>query len=238
MDIKEAYILGDNINEHWYYQAKSQAVQKLLSGISYRYILDVGAGSGFFAKELLRHPTAVAATCVDTSYTHEWQTTVANKPIHFMRTIAHTTADLLLLMDVLEHVHNDLELLCTYTEKIPRGSHVLITVPAFMFLWSGHDVFLEHQRRYTLTQIEGVVRKAGLKVERSCYFFGAIFPIAAAVRLARRGHTHNKTTGSDLRAYSPLINTVLSSVCKLELPLMSYNRICGLTALCLAYKPF
>ena len=50
-----------------------------------------------------------------------------------------------------------------YAAKVPSGAHFLVTVPAFRFLWSGHDVFLEHKRRYTLPEIEKTMRDAGLE---------------------------------------------------------------------------
>ena len=62
------------------------------------------------------------------------------------------------MMDVLEHVDNDAGLVRHYATKVPSGAHFLVTVPAFRFLWSGHDVFLEHKRRYTLAEIEQTMR--------------------------------------------------------------------------------
>ena len=50
-------------------------------------------------------------------------------------------------------------LLRHYAAKVPSGAHFLVTVPAFRFLWSGHDVFLEHKRRYTLAEIEATMRE-------------------------------------------------------------------------------
>ena len=52
-----------------------------------------------------------------------------------------------MIADVLEHVDDDLALLRQYAAKLGEGGRIVITVPAFSFLWSGHDVFLEHRRR-------------------------------------------------------------------------------------------
>ena len=54
----------------------------------------------------------------------------------------------------------------------------------FLALQGGHDVFLEHKRRYRLVEIEATLGDAGLKIVRGAYYFGLIFPLAAAVRLA------------------------------------------------------
>ena len=83
-----------------------------------------------------------------------------------------------------------------YATKVPSGAHFLVTVPAFRFLWSGHDVFLEHKRRYTLAEIEQTMRDAGLEVVRGAYYFGLVFPLAAAVRLATRGDDRTRAAAS------------------------------------------
>ena len=54
------------------------------------------------------------------------------------------------MMDVLEHVSDDVGLVREYAKRAKPGTRFVVSVPAFMWLWSGHDVFLEHHRRYTL----------------------------------------------------------------------------------------
>ena len=55
----------------------------------------------------------------------------------------------ILLMDVLEHVDDDVGLLRAYAEPARPGTRFIVSVPAFSWLWSAHDEFLEHRRRYT-----------------------------------------------------------------------------------------
>ena len=185
MDLKEIDILGSDIEGHWYYHSKARAMMRLLEGSTPSKILDVGAGSGFFSRHLLKHSAAEEAWCVDISYDTDFDSYEAGKAVYFRRSIGSLKADLVLLMDVLEHVDDDVGLLKNYKNKVPRNSRFLISVPAFQFLWSGHDDFLDHKRRYTLDQLEKVVRNAGLKVKHGVYYFGMIFPIAATLRLVR-----------------------------------------------------
>jgi hypothetical protein len=117
---------------------------------------------------------------------------------------------------------------------VPPGAHFLVTVPAFRFLWSGHDVFLEHKRRYTLGEIEQAMRRAGLEVVRGAYYFGAVFPLAAAVRLATR---RDATPRSSLKKHGAVTNVLLSAACTVELPFFPANRLAGLSAFVLARKP-
>ncbi|MCP1474969.1 2-polyprenyl-3-methyl-5-hydroxy-6-metoxy-1,4-benzoquinol methylase [Pseudomonas sp. EB276 TE3739] len=236
MDLKETDILGDSIDEHWYYCSKAAATRRLLGDIPIRRILDVGAGSGFFSHHLLTHTGACEAWCVDISYPADSSATTAGKPVHYRRGIDNIEADLVLLMDVLEHVDDDLGLLKSYVDKVPSGSRFLMTVPAFQFLWSGHDDFLEHKRRYTLAQFETLTRDAGLTVQRGAYYFGAVFPIAAALRLLPQA-SRDVLPQSQLKRHHPLVNTLLKTLCRLELPLMGMNRLAGLSVFVLARKP-
>ncbi|EJM34755.1 hypothetical protein PMI26_05556 [Pseudomonas sp. GM33] len=236
MDIKETAILGDSIGEHWYYCSKAAATRRLLGDAPIKRILDVGAGSGFFTHHLLTHTEAREAWCVDISYLADSSATTAGKQVHYRRGIETVDADLVLLMDVLEHVDDDLGLLKAYVDKVPSGSRFLMTVPAFQFLWSGHDDFLEHKRRYTLAQFETLARNAGLTVQRGAYYFGAVFPIAAALRLLPHGR-QGAVPRSQLKRHHPLVNNVLKTLCKLELPLLGMNRLAGLSVFVLARKP-
>lgn len=236
MDLKETDILGDSIGEHWYYCSKAAATGRLLGDAPIKRILDVGAGSGFFSHHLLTHTAAREAWCVDISYPAESSATTAGKPVHYRRSIDSVDADLVLLMDVLEHVDDDLGLLKSYVDKVPSGSRFLMTVPAFQFMWSGHDDFLEHKRRYTLGQFEALAGNAGLTVERGAYYFGAVFPIALASRLIPGG-ARGSAPRSQLKKHHPLVNTLLKTLCSLELPLMGMNRLAGLSVFVLARKP-
>lgn len=239
MDVKEENILGPEIVRHWYYVSKGRALRHFLSHVRNARLLDVGAGSGVFSRQLIDAGICEQATCVDPAYAEERSETYAGREISFVRRLLDPQHDLLLVMDVLEHVEDDVGLLRQYSATMPHGGSVLITVPAFQFLWSGHDVFLEHKRRYTLNQIEDVVARAGLKVVRSRYFFGFLFPIAAIVRLyaARRMRKGELAPRSDLRKSPGLINKALSFVHDFErATLFRFNRLAGLTIFCLAQR--
>ena len=236
MDLKEIDILGADIEHHWYYKSKANAMTRLLQGVASRKILDVGAGSGFFSRYMLTHTPAQEAWCVDTSYPEDSDKIESGKAIHYRRSVSAIDADLVLLMDVLEHVDDDVTLLKEYVRKVSNGSQFLITVPAFNFLWSEHDDFLEHKRRYSLGQLEEVVQKAGLTVKHGFYFFGVVFPIAAILRSVQQAGNNKGPTRSQLTKHHPIVNMLLQFLCNLELPLMRFNRAVGLTVFCLAEK--
>ena len=234
MDLKEEDILGSDIGRHWYYRAKAAALRAMVGGLRPQRLLDVGAGSGFFSRHLLSDGGAQSALCVDIGYERDRDESEAGKPVLYRRDCDQTDCDLVLMMDVLEHVDDDAGLVRHYAAKVPSGAHFLVTVPAFRFLWSGHDVFLEHKRRYTLAEIEQTMRAAGLEVVKGAYYFGLVFPLAAAVRLASRGDVQPR---SSLRKHGALTNSLLAAVCAAELPLFPLNRLAGLSAFVLARKP-
>ena len=78
------------------------------------------------------------------------------------------------------------------------------------------------------------MRDAGLEIVKGAYYFGLVFPLAAAVRLAARGEAQPM---SGLKKHGALTNGVLSVICAVELPLFPINRLAGLSAFVLAKKP-
>lgn len=236
MDIKEQNLLGDAVARHWYYKSKAAAVSQFLKGEAFTRILDVGAGSGFFSRHLLSTTDAEDALCIDPHYEREWDDDIGGKPIRFRRASHDYAADLVLLMDVLEHVDDDLALLAQYTHALVRGAKVMITVPAFPFLWSNHDIFLEHRRRYTIASLLPVVEQSSLKIVNVSYGFGLLFPLAGMVRLAKRLGGPASQPRSDLKVHHPMVNKALETLCTIERPFMAHNNLMGLSVFCLAEK--
>ncbi|HEX6831950.1 MAG TPA: hypothetical protein VF132_00340, partial [Rudaea sp.] len=112
----------------------------------------------------------------------------------------------------------------------------VISVPAFRFMWSPHDDFLGHKRRYTLAQIERVVRACGLELQASSYFYAAVFPAAFAVRMTHRLLRGSAAARSDLKTHSAPVAWLLHALCAGELALLPHNRWFGLTAFCVARR--
>ena len=238
MDIKEAGLIKGDIARHWYYRAKLAALRRITRDLDPVSLLDVGAGVGFYARAMLRDTALAQATCVDPGYQADHDETVADKPLLFRRHIDTTDADLVLMMDVLEHVPNDVDMVVDYVARARPGTHFIITVPTFMWLWSGHDVFLEHYRRYSLRQIEHALRAGGLRIERGCYFYGALLPLVAASRTTERLlHGGHRIARSQMRDHGATLNALFWTVCRLELPFFPANRLAGLTAFVRATKP-
>jgi hypothetical protein len=115
----------------------------------------------FFSKALLANGTISEAICVDIGYLDEWEERCGGHPIRYRQAVGEVAVDIVLMMDVLEHVHDDVGLVSDYAARVPHGTVFLVTVPAFQALWSAHDEFLEHRRRYSLKQAESVLTSGG-----------------------------------------------------------------------------
>lgn len=239
MDLKEENAIGGDPAAHWYYIAKGRAIKQLLSGAPIGELLDVGAGSGVFSKMLVGDGLAARAVCVDPNYEEEFLGARRSDKIAYVRAVETVDADTIMMIDVIEHVDDDVGLMRHYAEKAPAGARFLISVPAFQSLWSSHDEYLEHRRRYTLSGLQHAVRAAGLQPVTARYFFGVIFPAAAGLRVAerlfKRGAPPMK---SQLKKAPSWLNSMLIALHDGERKLLfPINRLAGVTAFCLAEKP-
>src|SRR3989449_2772319 len=104
-------------------------------------------------------------------------------------------ADAVLLLDVIEHLDDDVAALETARRALRPGGLLVITVPAYRWLWSGHDVALGHRRRYTARGLARLVERAGFHVVHASYFNTLLFPAVA------RSEEHT----SELQSRLPLV---------------------------------
>ena len=95
--------------------------------------------------------------------------------------------DAVFIFDVLEHVDGDDLVLKEIHRVLTPEGRLLITVPAFMFLYGRHsDVVSEHKRRYRRGPLARLLEETGFDVEYASYFNTVLFPPIAAMRLLRR----------------------------------------------------
>ncbi len=145
-------------------------------------VLDIGAGDGYFAARLAgRLPAGSQIVCFDPNYSpsHLRQLS-ADAPlcITFTADRPQGNFDLLLLLDVIEHVPDDRATLAEWVgAALNAGGRALISVPAFMSLFTAHDLALGHYRRYRLSQLCDVMTGCGLRLEaRGGVFHSLILP--------------------------------------------------------------
>lgn len=118
--------------------------------------------------------------------------------------------DLVCLLDVLEHVADDTAALARVRRLLKPGGRVLVTVPAYGWLWSAHDVAHQHHRRYSATQLRLRAEAAGLAVHRLGYFNSLLLPLIVLARVA--GRLTGRLGGSDAALPPAPINRLLGSI--------------------------
>lgn len=152
-------------------------------------ILDIGCGDTFVIEELSRRLSLSKIMAVDTAFDDEllllFNNQCKNKRIEFYKSIEHIkfnkekAVDIVLLLDVLEHIENDVNFLRSLLQYKYVGAETqfIITVPAFQRLYSAHDVFLKHYRRYNNSTLKICIHQSGLEISSLGYFFfSLLFP--------------------------------------------------------------
>jgi len=178
---------------HWWYRARREVVASLIERAiplpRAARILEIGCGTGHNLAMLGRFGT-VDAIEVDPAARGVAETRlgapVGDAPLPALPGIADDAYDLVALLDVLEHIEDDRAALRSIADKLRPGGHILLTVPAFPWMWSAHDVANHHFRRYTKATLRRAIADAGLRVERMSWFNSLLFPLAAASRVIGR----------------------------------------------------
>jgi SAM-dependent methyltransferase len=174
--------------KHWWWRARTEfivkALRELLSSGTPGQILDIGCGDGLFFDRLAEfgNVEGVESRAELVSATCPWRSRIHICPFdaNFQ---PHKTYSLILILDVLEHLADPLAALRQALGLLSPGGIVIITVPAFMTLWTNHDVLNEHLTRYTKRSLRAVAGQAGLRIRAERYFFHWTCP----VKLARHG---------------------------------------------------
>lgn len=117
--------------------------------------------------------------------------------------------DLIALLDVLEHVPDDLGSLKAIRGLLKPGGALVLTVPANKWMWSAHDVAHHHFRRYTKGELARLFRQAGYDIQLHSYFNTLLFPAVAAARLI--GKLRGNETADDAMPGNR-VNEILNKV--------------------------
>ena len=171
MDLLEDTTISLN---HWYYYTKYKILTKYLKLVpAHNRLIDIGAGSAIFSRLFLQNTSFVAADAVDINYDKDKknENVSIDKRLSFYTNMDRYNCDLILLMDLLEHIENDKSFLKDVVNKSEKGTVYFITVPAFNFLFSAHDIYLKHFRRYSRKALKSVVEEAGLEPIKIFYSF-------------------------------------------------------------------
>ena len=100
-------------------------------------------------------------------------------------TLPYDTYDFVLLLDVIEHLDFPSQVLSRLSFSTQKGGYLIVTVPAYQWLFSNHDVALDHRKRYTRNALKNEMPK-NLELIKISHFITILFPIAVGIRLFSR----------------------------------------------------
>ena len=205
---------------HWWYRAR----REILSDYLTRYgampqgarILEIGCGTGHNLPMLAQFGT-VEAIEIDPAAreiaSERLGRPVGDAPLPALPGIERGAYDLVAVLDVVEHIEDDVAALAAMKTLLKPGGKILIAVPAHQWLWSAHDVVNHHHRRYSKATLRAAIVAAGLTPAKLGYFNSLLFPLAAAARIA--GRVTGRDDSDDSPPAKPL-NTLFEKIFGLE----------------------
>lgn len=209
--------------DHWWFAARRRLIRSVLGRLPLPpapEILDVGCGTGIML-ETLSHYGTVSGFDPSPEAIRYSQLRLADKSLNARLEVGQLPDripftecfDLITAFDVLEHVEDHRGAVSSLQARLCPNAYLMITVPAFPFLWSGHDVYLHHYRRYTKASLLALFGGDGFQCVTCTYFNSLLFPPLAAVRLSKRYLSRgDKPPSSDLSPVSPVLNVVLREI--------------------------
>ncbi|HEX9924173.1 MAG TPA: methyltransferase domain-containing protein [Anaerolineae bacterium] len=231
----------DYIQNHWWFASRNRALNAVMGSIlldkpDFR-LLDIGCGAGNMIHHLSRYGQVkgleIDARPVQVAQQRGYDVDLfdATKPMPF----DDSSFDAVTALDVIEHNEDDLAILADSHRILKPGGHIVITVPAFMWLWSHNDDLNAHVRRYTAGELRQKMTQAGFKVRRITYNNFFVFPMAAALILLRRSadakpdlashHLDEAEYQVEMEPASPPVNAVLTLVGQVEAGLIRFVNL-------------
>lgn len=173
--------------EHWWYRARRSILERALA----RFIgptqrgLTAGVGAREEAELLSRFTNLVAIDIapMDPAFNVHGLATQADAA---RLPFADSSFDAVFLFDVLEHIEDDRRALSEFHRVLTEQGKILLTVPAFMFMYGLQDEISGHHRRYRRTALGQLLRESGFRVSYLGYFNSFLFPPIAAIRGLRK----------------------------------------------------
>ena len=204
---------------HWWYRARRDILHDLLVRAKLpptARILEIGCGTGHNLPMLGQFGT-VEAIEIDPAAraiaSERLGRPAGDAPLPTLPGIERGAYDLVAVLDVIEHIADDVAALRAIADTLKPGGRILATVPAHPWMWSAHDVVNHHHRRYTKASFRKAVAAAGLKVDGLGWFNSLLFPLAVGARFA--GKLMGKDDSDDSPPPGP-VNAVFEKVFGLE----------------------
>lgn len=175
---------------HWWFRGRARVIRSLGRGLAMPLypvvVVDVGSGPGGPARAVFPNHHLVAMDLSPLplrAYAAAESRVVADADWLPCR---EASVAAVCAFDVLEHLGDDRRALLEWRRALVGGGYLLLTVPAYRWLWGSHDVANGHRRRYSAAALLGLLTDAGFIVERLTYFNMLMLPAVAVVRWTER----------------------------------------------------
>ena len=191
MDAYEHQRMFEHEDRSWWFRARRQVIAAALDKAELpagARVADIGCGTGGNLPMLTRYGTVTGVEMSPLAAELARSRGLAEVAVGTAEStsLESDSFDLVTMFDVLEHLDDDMAGLAEVRRLLRPAGWFCCTVPAFMLLWSGHDVALEHRRRYRKAELVDRLEAAGLGPQLVSYTNVALFPPVAGVRLLRR----------------------------------------------------
>ena len=212
--------MAEHDSTHWWYTARRDVLHDYVA----RYaglpndarILEIGCGTGHNLPMLMQFGS-VDAIEIDPAAREiaakRLGKPVSDAPLPALPGIERGAYDMIAVLDVVEHIEDDVAALRAMRERLAPGGRILITVPAHQWMWSAHDVVNHHHRRYSKATLVKAITDAGLRPRKLGYFNSLLFPLAAGARLA--GRMTGRDDSDDTPPPAP-VNRLFEMIFRLE----------------------
>lgn len=208
--------------DNWWFRVRRNIIFKLFKEYNLgkeNKILDYGCGSGFLVGQF--QDKGYNAYGVDIS--KEAVNFGTNKGIRnlFQQNgikvnFPDNDFDVILAMDIIEHIEDDRSAIEEFKRLLKPGGHLIITAPAYQWLWGVQDEVAHHFRRYTMSGLTNTIkRSSNLKIVRKTYFNTFLFlPIAVVRVLSKRFNLKERESDFDIN--SRFLNSIFYFIFNLE----------------------
>ena len=226
---------------YWWFVGRRRIIYNVLNQYLPRYnynILDWGCGTGANFKILKKFGKVLgvdgSVTAINECKAKGINNVLLNNSLDTFQSIE--PFDLFTSFDVLEHIQDDNNFLYSVHKFIKKKSFVLVTVPAYQFLWSNLDEVVGHKRRYNRSELITKFEKNGFKVLKASYFNTLLSPIFILVRLFQKiRNKKNKELDQLIVKVHPVINNILKLILMIESELIKkFNFSFGTSIILLA----
>lgn len=228
---------------YWWFVARRKLVQWILRKrypvAVDRNILDVGCGTGMNHSMLKDFGRVYSMDAADEalSFTRQRGVDLLAAGNVEQLPFSENSIDLVTALDILEHTDHDLDALRELRRVIKPGGTLLVTVPAYGFLWSEHDEALHHRRRYAAMELRNKLAITGYDLENITYFITLLFFPILLLRFWNNIFRKSVSPKSGHIVFPKLINSTLIWLLDVERFILRWiNLPFGVSIVCVATK--